>query len=516
VDDVVRAVPDNVLAARDMPRVRYDGTYDYTKIPAIPLDVRGRAEVQLYSTKADSKAVAFHPWGQVYVVTGAKSANEAETNALATCNADPLRKGQGGPCYLYATGNQVVFAKRLRLTLTPPADQAHVAPAPAPEPVSANDDAIAELLMQRLTAKKLVNMPLTNIQSSAHNYLTYVAAGHRAMAAGMTDILVATGEPTAEGAKNSALERCQVQSGAPCSLLAIDRNIAPEPADGKWPLYDMARTRYEGAFESSLIPGLQDSERSRPEVTSYISAPLPKAAALLPTGKIFIVAGASSQTDAEKQALNKCGNASCLLYAAGNEVVLPRRLSQPRPLGNTLTDVLTYAMVSNGAKQAADFGALKSHKAIALFPEMPATWTTSQFKSGDYAEQTVLEACGLRYNTPCIVLSTDDTLSAKDPSTATRRVAPRLSYRGSYRPDMVPVFDVVPDLARDYAKMHAPKAMAIRPTGPKITAETGATLAEAEAKALASCTDPDSPYPCFLYAANDDVILPLRRTEPDQ
>ena len=90
---------------------------------------------------------------------------------------------------------------------------------------------------------------------------------------------------------------------------------------------------------------------------------------------------------------------------------------------------------------------------------------------------------------------------------------PRLTYRGPYRTDMVPLVSSPPAVASDYVAMRAPKAMAIRPSGQKIVAETGATLAEAEAKALAKCTDPDSPFPCFLYASNNDVILPLRRTE---
>ena len=76
------------------------------------------------------------------------------------------------------------------------------------------------------------------------------------------------------------------------------------------------------------------------------------------------------------------------------------------------------------------------------------------------------------------------------------------------------LFRSPPAIANDYVKMQAPKAMAIRPNGSRIAAETGATLAEAEAKALAKCADPNTPYfPCFLYAANDTVILPLRRTE---
>ena len=67
---------------------------------------------------------------------------------------------------------------------------------------------------------------------------------------------------------------------------------------------------------------------------------------------------------------------------------------------------------------------------------------------------------------------------------------------------------------QEYARLSRPKAMAIRATGAKLKVGTGRTLAEAEAKALAQCND-ESPYPCILYAANDQVILPQRRTEPE-
>jgi hypothetical protein len=67
-----------------------------------------------------------------------------------------------------------------------------------------------------------------------------------------------------------------------------------------------------------------------------------------------------------------------------------------------------------------------------------------------------------------------------------------------------------------YSKLNGPKAMAIRPNASKIAVGTGDTVAEAEAKALAACNDPDPAYPCFLYAVGDKVVLPLRRTEPSQ
>jgi hypothetical protein len=153
---------------------------------------------------------------------------------------------------------------------------------------------------------------------------------------------------------------------------------------------------------------------------------------------------------------------------------------------------------------------------LAFFPELRFLWTFSGFDSAASADQIALESCGLKFNTACVLLATDNTVTNAALLNAPRTIMPRLAYRGPYRPEMVPLFSNVQQLARDYAAMRGPKAMAIRADAPapKITAETGATLAEAQAKALAKCTNPDSAYPCFVYAINDNVILPQRRTEP--
>ena len=42
----------------------------------------------------------------------------AGLGALAACNNDPERKGESGPCLLYAVGNQVVLTKRSLAALT--------------------------------------------------------------------------------------------------------------------------------------------------------------------------------------------------------------------------------------------------------------------------------------------------------------------------------------------------------------------------------------------------------------
>jgi hypothetical protein len=53
--------------------------------------------------------------GILAVVTGAASQIQAQEQALALCNNDPNpnRKLTGGPCFLYAVGNQVVLPQRL-------------------------------------------------------------------------------------------------------------------------------------------------------------------------------------------------------------------------------------------------------------------------------------------------------------------------------------------------------------------------------------------------------------------
>jgi hypothetical protein len=542
VDDTMKVGADGALVPRDMPRVRYQGVFDTRQIPAVSKVVRGRADLQAYSTAGGAKAAAFHPWGQPYVAYSSVSQNEAETKVLAACNGEPARKGQGGPCYLYASGNQVVFTKRLRLPMTPAVASTPAVPPPASKPVSTDDGALIDQITDRLAAKLSAGAQPVSMAEAAQNktagmsgrnsaqiYVTNATPGHKAIAVGLrsTDninaatstINVAYGAPSPESAQALALERCQIAVIDPCSLVAFDRIVAP--ADGSWKVFDRARVRYDGIFDPNQIPGLAEADRNQTEVKSYYGAPMPKAAVIGSTGKLFVVTGAGSQSDAETQAFAKCGNSTCYLYAVGNQVVLqrggvPQRMIRARSLGNSFQDVLSYALVSKPDKLNSDFGAAKSHKAIVLFPELRATWYSYNFRSGEEAERAALEICGLRFNTTCVTVEVDDRLVTKDPLSGPRRTMPRLAYQGPYRPDMVPTFETPPSIAHDYLKMRSPKAMAIRPSGPKLTAESGATLAEAEAKALAKCTDPDSPYPCFLYAENDNVVLPLRRTEPRQ
>ncbi|GJD47254.1 hypothetical protein AFCDBAGC_5147 [Methylobacterium cerastii] len=92
----------------------------------------------------------------------------------------------------------------------------------------------------------------------------------------------------------------------------------------------------------------------------------------------------------------------------------------------------------------------------------------------------------------------------------------RLSYAGRFQADRVPLSDPngAHDVVQRYGGMSEPKAMAVRPNGAIFTARNGAGVAEAEAAALTACNAKTSPFPCFLYAVNNQVVLPQRRTEP--
>lgn len=109
--DVARAVRP---PERDMPRVGYSGLFDPAMLPGTARSVEQREDVQAYRRTETHKAAAFHPWGTLTVVLAAPDLRSAEAQALTICNADPVRNGQDGPCFLYASGNQVVLPRRLR------------------------------------------------------------------------------------------------------------------------------------------------------------------------------------------------------------------------------------------------------------------------------------------------------------------------------------------------------------------------------------------------------------------
>lgn len=120
VNEMVSPAPaEGAPPRRPMPRARYDGAFDPMQIPAVADTLRRRTDVTAYRDAPGPKAAAFHPWGRLFLATGAATQRAAEEQALAACNADPQRNGQAGPCLLYAVMEQVVLTRRLTGPFTP-------------------------------------------------------------------------------------------------------------------------------------------------------------------------------------------------------------------------------------------------------------------------------------------------------------------------------------------------------------------------------------------------------------
>jgi hypothetical protein len=101
-----------------MERVIYAGVFDPQQIPVLVDSNRNKPDVQAYRTISGPKAAAIHPWGRLFIASGTSSQKAAEEKALADCTSDPSRGGRGGPCWLYAIGNDVVLYRRSTAPIT--------------------------------------------------------------------------------------------------------------------------------------------------------------------------------------------------------------------------------------------------------------------------------------------------------------------------------------------------------------------------------------------------------------
>jgi hypothetical protein len=134
-------------------------------------------------------------------------------------------------------------------------------------------------------------------------------------------------------AGDRTLEGCQLRSGMPCALIAVNDEIA---AEGQLIYKDMPRLYYAGEFDLAQIPIIRSITRSRSDLQKYFGGHEPKAIAIHPWGELFI-ASAATLGEAEQIVLGKCnkfgvdkGEGPCFIYAVNNNVVLPERLTQPK------------------------------------------------------------------------------------------------------------------------------------------------------------------------------------------
>jgi len=325
---------------------------------------------------------------------------------------------------------------------------------------------------------------------------------------------------SAYAAQQTALEGCQIRYGSPCILVAVNETLADLPSDGKWVGRTTSRLSYDGLFDPIQIPAIRSDGRWRDDVANYLSRPGPKAAAIHPWGRIFTSFGAADQRSAEADALKKCNDdpdragkdGPCFLYAINNHVVLPLKITGPRPPAKTILEAVQFV---GPAKIEEVYRSAKPSKALVVEPDS-GHWTYWDMDTSiDIAERQALGHCQVNANKPCILIAKGDELMTTDPTAAPRRDMGEVHASGAFSVDKLPFLPgVSQDVVSKYYLLSQPKAMAVKLVPPRYISASGSTLHDAEQKALSDCNS-ISGQRCMLYAANDMIVLPQRKTEAD-
>jgi hypothetical protein len=332
-DSLMAARADGAWITRDAPKVRYSGPFNPEQIPGLRDQQLQRPEVSGYASFAGPKAAAIHAEGIFAVVRGATSQRAAEERALSDCNANPDRKRSGSrPCYLYSIENRVVLPLRLTSPQTVEMQSSQQTPSPgvATNPASLQSTllAVMESIAPAMSETIRFREGSLYVASGSHKSL----AMHPPYDSWRFGLL-----PNEKVAEQLTLEACEIRHGEPCILLAVDDSIRQRASDGDWQKRPMPRVGYGGDFDPQQIPTLRDVDRTRQDVASYRSMTGPKASALHPWGRIFVVTGGNSQFSAEEKALSDCNedptrngrDGPCWLYSVGDQVVLPKRSRFP-------------------------------------------------------------------------------------------------------------------------------------------------------------------------------------------
>jgi Caspase domain len=319
-------------------------------------------------------------------------------------------------------------------------------------------------------------------------------------------------------AEQPALEGCQIRYAEPCALVALNEIVMPPTDKATWARRDMPRVNYAGNFDPEQVPAIWPDRRTSDDVKSYVSATGSKAAALHPWGTLFIKTNASSPHDAELDVLSRCNgdpsrggkDGPCFLYAIGNHIVLPQRMTVPHEPAKTI--VQAVSLVTDPVALQ-NYTTAHAAKAFVVEPESGRYYWWDGESSKENAENSALVGCQLNNSRPCILIATNDELRATDPIAAGRHDMAELHYKGPFQAEKTPLLSSGNrQTILSYAKLPGPKALAIRPYHSQATSATGATVVEAQQKALDSCKG-NPLWPCFIYAVNDDVVISERRTE---
>jgi len=205
----------------------------------------------------------------------------------------------------------------------------------------------------------------------------------------------------------------------------------------------------------------------------------------------------------------------------------PSPVAAPPAPKVSLATLLAIAVPSLSEKArtdlAHDYEVAAVHKAQAASVQSSSTWRTTNRPTAANAETATLEECQVVHGQPCVLLAVDDEL--KPPPEGgkwTARDMSRARYTGDFDIDQIPGLRPENRNRQDiagYRSAASPKAAAYNADGARmfITTDTASQRA-AEETALQACRDSATrdklTAPCFLYAVEQRVVLPLRLKEP--
>jgi hypothetical protein len=231
------------------------------------------------------------------------------------------------------------LAQLTRPTVTPSTTRPTVAQSPKSvpnEPSAPSEPSTEPLTTERLLAA-LSSMQPSSAQAVVTRYLSANKNKLLAFNADRPGTWRRDNFTNMADLETTTLEGCQLNYNSPCSVLAVDDTIRVARPGAGLPRRDMPRIHHNGSYDPELIPILTAARRRAPEVTTYRNEQGFKAMALHAWGRVFVAVDSSSQRAAEDQALRMCNedperqgrDGRCFLYAIGDKVVLPNRLTEP-------------------------------------------------------------------------------------------------------------------------------------------------------------------------------------------
>jgi len=189
---------------------------------------------------------------------------------------------------------------------------------------------------------------------------------------------------------------------------------------------------------------------------------------------------------------------------------------------SALARALPTAAAKYREEVTASFLKLSQHRAIAVAQRAGGSWRTGDWPDRETAEEKALEKCQQFHDEPCALLASGDALlPAGEGGVWPVRDAPRVRYAGLFNPERIPALrprDLQRPEIAGYATAPAPKAMALHINGAVHAVSGAASQRAAEEQALRLCNDSparkETGGPCYLYAAENRVVLPLRAIQP--